>query len=130
MTREEFIDEIDAQGYSYREEGDKLIIGGLDQQMDLFYIKSIPPNVEFNNKGPIIFWDLDNISSGVEFNNGGHIFLEDLKSIPRGVEFNNEGSIQLRSLIGDWFENWKGNIKGIDRKRLLNKMISLGLFER
>jgi hypothetical protein len=130
MTREEFIDEIDSQGYSFREEGDKLIIGELDQQMDLVYLKSIPTNVKFNNKGTIMFWNLDDISSGVEFNNKGHIYLEDLKSIPPGVEFNNEGSIELRSIIGGWNDRWKGNIEGIDSNRLLNKMISLGLFER
>jgi hypothetical protein len=36
----------------------------------------------------------------------------------------------LESLIGDWFGDWKGNIKGVDSKRLLNLMINKGLFER
>jgi hypothetical protein len=46
------------------------------------------------------------------------------------VEFRNEGWVQLESLIGSNFNEWKGNIEGINKKRLLNKMISLGLFER
>jgi len=46
------------------------------------------------------------------------------------VEFKNRGYVYLRSLIRGGFQDWEGNIKGIDSKRLLNKMISLGLFER
>jgi len=36
----------------------------------------------------------------------------------------------LRDLIGGWFNEWKGNIEGIDSKRLLNAMIKQGVFER
>ena len=32
--------------------------------------------------------------------------------------------------MGGYFDDWKGNIEWVDEKRLLNKMISLGLFER
>jgi hypothetical protein len=46
------------------------------------------------------------------------------------VVFKNKGDVYLRALTGDWFDDWKGNIKGIDSKRLLNSMISKGLFER
>jgi hypothetical protein len=52
------------------------------------------------------------------------------------VEFNNGGSVYLRSLIGGsalvdgWFNRWESNIEGIDSKRLLNKMIKQGVFER
>jgi hypothetical protein len=50
------------------------------------------------------------------------------------VEFNNGGFVFLRSLIGGleygFFDDWRGNIEGIDSNRLLNKMISLGLFDR
>jgi hypothetical protein len=46
------------------------------------------------------------------------------------VEFENRETVYLTSLTGGRFYNWKGNIEGIDSKRLLNKMISLGLFER
>jgi hypothetical protein len=44
------------------------------------------------------------------------------------VVFKNEGGVYLYSLTGDWFRNWKGNIEGIDNKRLLNLMISKGMF--
>jgi hypothetical protein len=46
------------------------------------------------------------------------------------VEFNNEGDVYLEYLTGGWFDEWKGNIEGIDSKRLLNKMIKQGVFER
>jgi hypothetical protein len=46
------------------------------------------------------------------------------------VKFENGGNVFLESLTGDWFSEWKGNIKGIDSKRLLNMMIKKGLFER
>jgi hypothetical protein len=51
------------------------------------------------------------------------------------VVFNNLGDVALNSLVGGWFENWKGNIGGIGSKRLLigskrllNLMIKRGMF--
>jgi hypothetical protein len=50
--------------------------------------------------------------------------------------FSNGGNVNLGSLLergylsGGWFEDWTGNIEGIDDKRLLNKMIKDGLFDR
>jgi hypothetical protein len=44
--------------------------------------------------------------------------------------FTNSGDVYLRSLIGGGFDDWEGNIEGIDSKRLLNLMISKGIFER
>jgi hypothetical protein len=46
------------------------------------------------------------------------------------VEFNNRVYVYLRSLIRGGFQDWEGNIEGINSKRLLNKMIKDGLFER
>jgi hypothetical protein len=57
--------------------------------------------------------------------------MKDLTSLHPGVEFKNGGGVYLGSLIGDYsFTNWQGNIEGIDSKRLLNSMISKGIFER
>jgi hypothetical protein len=64
------------------------------------------------------------------FNNGGGVDLRSLTSLSPGVVFNNEGGVNLRSIIGGWFSTWKGNIEGVDSKRLLNIMISKGAFER
>ena len=62
--------------------------------------------------------------------NNGYVSLNSLTSLPPGVEFRNGGMVNLESMIGGWIMYWRGNIEGIDSKRLLNKMISLGLFER
>ena len=58
----------------------------------------------------------------------GNVNLSDLTSLPPGVEFKNTGNVTLKSLVGGYFIEWQGNIKGIDNKRLLNVMISKGMF--
>jgi hypothetical protein len=75
-------------------------------------------------------YGLTSLPPGVKFSNGGNVYLDDLTSIPPGVEFSNGINVHLNFLTGGRFLDWKGNIEGIDPKRLLNKMISLGLFER
>ena len=60
----------------------------------------------------------------------GVVYLDSLTSLPPDVVFKNRGDVYLKSLVGGWFEDWKGNIKGIDSKRLLNVMIKQGVFER
>ena len=70
------------------------------------------------------------IPPGMEFRNVEGVDLGSLTSIPSSVEFKNGRNVDLSALIGDWFSDWKGNIEGIDPNRLLNIMISKGLFER
>jgi hypothetical protein len=62
------------------------------------------------------------------FKNGGYIDLSALTSLPPGVEFRNGGDVWLKSLPGIWFDEWEGNIEGIESKRLLNVMIKQGVF--
>ena len=110
MTREEFIKVLDEKGYSYKIKGDKIVVTHKGY-VNLKSITSLPPGVEFNNKGTV--------------------YLDSLKSLPPGVEFNNKGElVNLSSLVGSWFGYWKGNIKGVDSTRLLNVMISKGVFEK
>ena len=106
MTQEEFINVLDRKDYSYKIEGD-LIVVTYKNTVDLESLTSLPP--------------------GVEFRNGGYVYLYSLTSLPPGVVFKNGGDVGLKS-IGEWFEYWKGNIKGIASKRLLNVMIKQGLF--
>ena len=130
MTREEFIKVLDGKEYSYEIEGDKIIV---TYKGDLYLsTKSwTPPDVpdeELSNR-----WDewsnlLTSLPSGVEFRNERHVYLEALTSLPPGVEFRNGGYVYLSALIGGWLHEWEGNIKGIDSKRLLNLMISKGMF--
>lgn len=107
MTQEEFIKQLDFENYSYEIEGDRIIV---------------------TYKGSVRLDSLKTLPPGVEFKNGGDVWLDSLKTLPPGVEFRNGGSVYLDSLIGGWFGDWKGNIEGIDSKRLLNVMIKQGVF--
>ena len=109
MTQEEFINVLDRKDYSYKIEGD-LIVVTYKNTVDLESLTSLPP--------------------GVEFRNGGYVVLPSLTSLPSGVVFSNKGEVNLGYLIGRWFKEWKGNIEGIASKRLLNVMIKQGIFER
>ena len=109
MTREEFIEVLDDNGYSYEIEGDKIIV---------------------TQDGNVYLSSLETIPSGVGFENGGNVDLDSLETLPPGVEFKNEGGVGLNSLTGGRFSFWKGNIEGIKPNRLLNKMISIGIFNR
>jgi hypothetical protein len=128
MTREEFIQELEYNNCSYEIKENKIVATHKDGI--ILFINSIPSGVEFNSKGVVYLYELKDLPSGVIFNNKGDIVLDSIKNISRGVKFNNSGDIRLNSLTGGWFYEWDGNIGGIGENRLLNKMISLGLFER
>ena len=149
MTQEAFIAILDEEGYSYKIEGDKIVVthnGYVDLRsltslppgvefrngwdVDLRSLTSLPSGVEFRNGGDVDLRSLTSLPSGVVFNNGGSVYLGSLTSLPPGVEFKNEGDVDLEYLVGGRFSNWKGNIEGIDSKRLLNVMIKQGVFER
>ena len=132
MTREEFIKVLEKDGYSYKVEGDKIVVTH-KVGVHLNSLTSLPPGVVFNNKGSVYLRSLTSLPPGVEFNNknkGGYVSLQSLESLPPDVVFNNVGDVNLRSIIGGIFDHWKGNIKGINSIRLLNVMISKGIFER
>jgi len=151
MTKKEFKQVLERKGYSYKIEGDKIVVtyrGDVDLSLltslpsgvvfnneghvDLESLTNIPPGVEFNNLGGVYLESLTSLPTGVGFKNDGDVNLESLTSISPGVVFKNRGSVDLNSLLGGngYFRRWKGNIKGIGQNRLLNAMISLGLFER
>jgi hypothetical protein len=129
MTREAFIKELKERGYSYEIEGNKIVVTHKGT-VYLSSLTSLPPGVVFRNGGSVDLDSLTSLPSGVVFRNGGGVNLESLTSLSPGTEFRNEEYVYLDSLIGGFFSGWEGNIEGIDSKRLLNKMISLGLFER
>ena len=127
MTQEEFIEILDREGYSYEIEGDKIVVTH-EGDVNLNLITSLPPGVEFKNGGDVKLYPITSLLPGVEFKNGGDVYLNSLTSLPPGVVFKNADDVNLNSLIGGWFRGWKGNIKGIDSKRLLNLMISKEMF--
>ena len=130
MTREEFIKELNKKGYSYEIEGDKIVVTHKGDIILFNNFNSIPSGVEFNSNGVVYLYELKDLPSEVIFNNKGDVVLDSIKNIFPDVKFNNSGNIRLELLGGIWFDKWKGNIKGIGYKRLLNKMISLGLFNK
>lgn len=131
MTREEFIEELDGEGYSYKIEGGKLIVTAGDSEGNLeLYLESIPSDVIFRNPGYVDLLYIDNIPTGAEFRNKGDVRFSSATSIERGVHFNNHGEVYLKSIFGSWAHYWEGAIEGIGTNRLLNKMISIGLFDR
>jgi hypothetical protein len=129
MTREEFIKVLDEKKYSYKIEGDKIVVTH-EFAVFLGSLTSLPPGVVFSNRNDVFLDSLTSLPPGVKFNNVGNVYLGSLTSIPREVVFKNVANVYLEYLTGGWIKYWRGNIEGIDPKRLLNKMISLGLFER
>jgi hypothetical protein len=109
MTREEFIEVLKEKSYSYRIEGDRIVITHTEV-VNLISLTSLP--------------------SGVVFKNGRSVYLQSLTILPPGVVFKNERGIYLESLIGGWFDAWKGNIRDIESTRLFNLMLSKGLFAK
>ena len=127
MTREEFIQVLEKKGYSYKIEGDKIVVTH-EGRVDLRSLQTLPTSVEFMNGGYVDLDSLKTLPPGVVFMNGGDVDLRSLETLPPGVVFKNRGSAYLNPLIEGWFNNWNGNMEGIDSKRLLNLMISKGLF--
>jgi hypothetical protein len=64
----------------------------------------------------------------VAFENKGGVNLSGLETLPPGVEFKNDGDVGLKGILGRWLNRWEGNIEGVENKRLLNLMISKGVF--
>jgi hypothetical protein len=131
MTGEEFIDILDRRDYWYEILGNKVVVT-YRGSVSLRDLTSLPPGVEFKNWGSVDLEGLTSLPPGVVFKNRGHftgdVDLESLTSISPGVVFENGGDVHLKALTGDWFSKWKGNIEGIDSKRLLNLMIKQGMF--
>jgi hypothetical protein len=107
MTQEEFEQELKKGEYSFRRVGDEILV---------------------THQGSVNLSSLERVPPGVRFENQGWVSLNFLKSLPPGVRFENQGDVWLGSLVGGWFEDWKGNIEGVDHKRLLNLMIDKKLF--
>ena len=128
MTQEEFIKVLDEKGYSYEIEGDKIVVNH-KRFVDLRSLTSLPPDVVFNNGEGVNLRSLTYLPPGAEFRNKGGVGLNSLKTLPPDVVFKNGGGgVYLESLAGGWFENWSGNIEGVDSRMLLNHMISKGIF--
>ena len=132
MTRSEFIEILNLRYYSWTSEGNNIVVTERGE-IDL-YIKSLPPNVEFRNDTYVYLDSLESLPRNIKFKNGGSVSLHSLKSIPTDVTFENGRGVWLDSFgidTKDWEEeNNILNIEGIHPKKILNKMISIGLFDK
>jgi hypothetical protein len=142
MTKEEFIKVLDREEYPYEIVGNKIIVNAEvgtpgysgDGFLYLGDLKSLPPNVHFKVSGNIHLDALTHLPSGISFGGRGWMVkLDSLRSIPSDTRF--EINASIRSLIGPaggygYFHAWEGLIEGIAPKRLLDKMVSLGLFNK
>ena len=133
MTQEEFFFKVleIRDTYSVKAEGDKSVVDAWPDEdgscdIDLRELE-IPSNVTFVNEGDVTL-SIEEIPENVEFANEGDVYLYQVESIHSSVEFNNEGEVFLDSLVGGSFDDWEGNIEGVDNKRLLNFMIKKGFF--
>lgn len=115
MTREEFIEVLNAEGYNYILKGGKIVINDKGFHVVLNQLESLPSGVIFNNRGPVYLTRLISIPEGTRFINRGSVYLSrllkissssifenlgavymlDVKQIPPGAVFTNEGGIYL-----------------------------------
>lgn len=101
MTREEFIEVLDKEGYSHEIDGDKIIVkkdDNSDREGHILKITSIPSNIIFKCEGNLIFPYLTSLADGIEFRNNGRVSLREMKSIPSDIKFNNKGSVWAEEL--------------------------------
>jgi hypothetical protein len=156
MTREDFIDALNRDGYKAHVEGDKLIVDGdfwqdhITMEIDsipsnvtfvnkgfisLPRLKEIPEGVTFNNSAYVSLVMVDKISSDTIFNNRGFVAVPILVTIPAGVQFNNRGTIETNKVSidmlnrADWGRtDWGLDIPGISNRELFKSMVKGGVF--
>ena len=137
MNLEDFKRELRDKGYSYREEGGRLVVEG-NLISDL---TQIPPGVIFQSDGEIWMNSLKAIPFDVEFRNGGWVYLRSVEKIDPSVRFHNENygvylgrfhsfSALIENTFSTGRSTWTFEFKipGISDRRILNRMISIGLF--
>jgi hypothetical protein len=140
MTREEFIEVLNREEYSYEIQGDKIVVTDKEAvhlagssftkegEVYIEIIYSIPDGVIFKNSGLLNLSSLEKIPEDVEFRNTGDLWLSGISTseIPPGFLFKNAGSINFSN--EHWNHEWSGNIEGINDKRLMDLMIKHGMF--
>jgi hypothetical protein len=133
MEREEFKRVLREKDYPYEETLTRIMVGKYRNAIDLSELKSIPSNVVFRNMGSVSLDSIEEIPSGVVFMNGLYVYLNSLRKIDPSVRFFNQGEriYTFTKTVGDLtFWSFSFGVPGIEDFRVLNKMISLGLFWR
>jgi hypothetical protein len=132
MTREDFIKVLKGKRYSYYIENGWVIVN-YDNRLDLESLKTLPERIEFRNHGYVNLCHIKNLPKDIIFNNQGGVYLDSLENLTEDTKFENSGYIVALDRLGLILGlNYKFplRIDGILDRRLLNKMISLGLFDK
>lgn len=128
MTKKEFTEVLDQGDYSYKEIGNRLIVtdfSGVD-----LGVTEIPSGIEFENNGYVYLDSLKKLPPDIKFKNSGSVSLFSLESISPGVVFENGRGIFLDHWGIDTRIHWGLGIQGIKRHKILNEMISYGIFDK
>ena len=132
MQREAFIRTLEEKRIPYRLEEGRIMVGRWrSDDIDLSGVKEIPSGVVFNTIGNIILPHVEEIPSGVEFR-ASFIHLDWLRRICPSVRLLENGFV-FSPLFGTGvydFDEIKFKVPGMSDYRVLNRMISLGLFWR
>ena len=134
MEREEFKRMLKEKSYPYEESEGRLIVGKGRDNIDLSWLESIPSGVIFSNNFSVNLRSLVEIPSGVEFKNTLGIYLDSVRRIDPSARFFNRSGI-ISPILGGTIKDliiwcFSFNVPGIEDYRVLNKMISLGIFDR
>jgi len=111
MTREEFISILEEKGYSYRIEGERIIVDN-EGFVWLYGLTTLPENVEFRNVGAVALC-LTTLPENVEFRNSGNIFLKRANPLPLedpDLIFQNTGDVFFD-------DNWTSMMKEFPEPR-------------
>ena len=135
--RRKFIALLESLGCYCRVEDGKTIVyvpeGSKTYSIILNSVNSIPPDFVFSVPGDV-WMDVDAIPQGVEFRNGGNVILASTRRIHSSVRILNEGEFVIRpfqsegNLLGEG--EFKFKAEGISNRRILRKMIEIGLFDK
>lgn len=141
MTRKEFIEYLESHHIDFELSPSGVIVITHQDDVDFNYqVTEIPSGVEFRNLYQVRCTWVKTVNPNVIFRNkgkygaGARVWLPHANKIYPGVEFHNEDSCILNVLEQEKrantipFSNWEGNIEGVDSNRLLNLMISKGIF--
>ena len=98
MERKAFEDFLRKNNIEFYEENEGFIITHKGY-VNLYNLKSLPNNIQFNNEGNVNLHNLTSLPNNIQFNNKGYVNLPSLTSLPDNIQFNNNGYVDLTNLL-------------------------------
>ena len=92
-------------------------------------LKDLPSDTVFENGTLVYLESLETLPFNFTFNNRSGVNLNSIKKIPSGVQFGNQVNHVVFNKFSLFLKDFDFGIEGISDIKILNKMISLGLFE-